>query len=59
MNRHPDVGVLTTADAARELKVSEATIRRMVQDGRLTPLNLGRRVLRFSRMEIDRVIHGD
>lgn len=58
MNRHADAGVLTTSDAAQALKVSEATIRRMVADGRLKPLDLGIRTWRFSRQEIDRVITG-
>lgn len=43
-------------EAAEMLSVSIETIRRMVRDGRLSPLNLGIRKLIFSEAEIRRAI---
>lgn len=58
MNRTPDPRALTVTDAAEALRVSRATIYRMVKDGRLNPMNLGVRCTRFSRREIARVLDG-
>lgn len=56
MNRYADAGPLTVLEAAEALKVSPATIRRMVKDGRIKPMDLGIRHLRFSRREIERIL---
>ncbi len=44
----PAEGMLTIADAARRLNVSQPTIRRMIDDGRLSPSRLGRGSIRFT-----------
>jgi len=51
----------TTAEIARELRIGEKAIRRMVRDGRLPALRLGRS-LRFDRKEVLAClssVHGD
>lgn len=49
---------LTTAEAARELRVSVNTLLRWVQQGKVPCIRLGRRKLIFSRKEIEKLFSG-
>jgi excisionase family DNA binding protein len=47
--------LLNLKETADIFSVTTRTIRRWVHDGRLTPVKLGTRTLRFSREEINRI----
>jgi excisionase family DNA binding protein len=46
--------ILTPAETARLLKVTERTIRNLVSRGLLRPIKLSERLVRFRRVDIDR-----
>lgn len=50
--------VYTIAEAAKILKVSEATIRRMIDAGEMKAIRV-RGQLRIPKEEIDRILRGD
>lgn len=52
-----DEVLISTATAARRLGVSQRTIRRMVADGRINHIRLGRSV-RITVTELSRIAHG-
>lgn len=49
---------LTTAETARELRVSVNTLLRWVQQGKVKAIRLGGRKLIFSRKEIEKLVSG-
>ena len=51
--------LLTVKDAADDLKVSRATIRRWVEDGIINAVRVGRRWVLFRREELDRQVNGE
>jgi len=46
----------TTAEVAARLRVSKATILRLVRQGQLQPLRLSKRTLRFDAAQVDRLV---
>ena len=51
-----DGALLTYADAARELKTSIVTIRRMVRDDRLPAIRLSATLVRIRREDVQKLI---
>jgi excisionase family DNA binding protein len=49
---------MTTREAADALMLSVDSIREMAKDGRLVPVRLGRRTMRFRRADIDAIVGG-
>ncbi len=52
----PETIALTTAEAARELRVSTNTLLKWCSEGRVPFCKLGSRKLLFSRIEIERLV---
>lgn len=53
----PEVDLLKVREAARRLNVSENTVRRLVNDGDLTSVRIGR-ALRIPAHSVDELISG-
>lgn len=51
-----DQGLLTVAEAAQALKVSQVTLRRWLRDGRLPAYHVGPKAVRIRRDDLTRVI---
>jgi excisionase family DNA binding protein len=52
----PDDTPLTIPEVAKRLHVSERTVRRLVRDGKLHHVRVGRRLVRVMPLQLDRFV---
>jgi excisionase family DNA binding protein len=55
---HETTELCTTAEVADRLRVSKATILRLVRQGDLRPMRLSKRTLRFTESDVARFMEG-